>query len=56
MNISVLALLMVTFLQREAPAQDFTLPLTKDSFKSTLDASSIGVHALWPFLDMKRCL
>ncbi|BDA51659.1 probable endoplasmic reticulum-Golgi intermediate compartment protein [Coccomyxa sp. Obi] len=35
---------------REAPAQDFTLPLTKDSFKSTLDAYSIVVvnfYAPW---------
>ena len=36
---------MITFLQKEAQAQDFALPLTKDSFKSTLDAYSIGVHA-----------
>lgn len=43
---NLLACQMVTFLQRDTPAQDFTLPLTKDSFKSTLDAYSIGVHTL----------
>ncbi len=29
-------------LQKEAAAQDFALPLSKDSFKATLEAYSIG--------------
>lgn len=34
-------------MQKEATAQDFTLPLSKDSFKATLDAYSIGACTLW---------